>query len=120
MPLIAFSVLTLTWAMNPWLATGVILLANFFYVFMSPLLAAGMIVFSLLSLWLAHLMGFLIVPLAASIFILTWIVQFVGHDIGGEKPSFFTDLQFLLIGPLWILAWLISTVFPSLSRKYYG
>ena len=38
------------------------------------------------------------------IFILAWIGQFIGHEIEGKKPSFFEDLQFLLIGPLWILA----------------
>lgn len=36
------------------------------------------------------------------IFILAWIGQFIGHKIEGVKPSFFKDLQFLLIGPIWI------------------
>lgn len=35
------------------------------------------------------------------IFILAWIGQFIGHKIEGKKPSFFKDLQFLLIGPIW-------------------
>ena len=38
------------------------------------------------------------------IFIISWIGQFIGHKIEGKKPSFFQDLQFLLIGPLWLLA----------------
>lgn len=38
------------------------------------------------------------------IFVLAWIGQFIGHQIEGKKPSFFEDLQFLLIGPLWLLA----------------
>lgn len=37
------------------------------------------------------------------IFVLAWIGQFIGHKIEGKKPSFFQDLQFLLIGPLWVL-----------------
>lgn len=37
------------------------------------------------------------------VFIIAWIFQFVGHGIEGKKPSFFKDLQFLLIGPLWLL-----------------
>ncbi len=37
------------------------------------------------------------------IFILAWIGQFVGHKIEGKKPSFFKDLMFLLVGPMWIL-----------------
>lgn len=36
------------------------------------------------------------------LFVVAWIGQFVGHKIEGKKPSFFKDLQFLLIGPLWI------------------
>jgi len=35
---------------------------------------------------------------------LAWIGQFVGHAVEGKRPSFFKDLQFLLIGPLWLLA----------------
>ncbi|MDW3081997.1 Mpo1-like protein, partial [Vibrio sp. 1403] len=31
-----------------------------------------------------------------------WILQFIGHKIEGKKPSFFEDLQFLLIGPIWV------------------
>ena len=37
-----------------------------------------------------------------TIFILDWIGQFYGHRIEGKKPSFLKDLEFLLIGPLWI------------------
>lgn len=37
-----------------------------------------------------------------TLFILAWIGQFYGHHVEGKKPSFFQDLQFLLIGPLWV------------------
>lgn len=40
----------------------------------------------------------------ALVFVLSWVGQFVGHKIEGKKPSFFQDLAFLLIGPLWIVA----------------
>ena len=45
-------------------------------------------------------------PLWASslaIFVIAWVGQFIGHKIEGKKPSFFEDLQFLMIGPLWLL-----------------
>lgn len=42
--------------------------------------------------------------LSVIVFVIAWIGQFVGHQIEGKKPSFFKDLQFLLIGPLWLLA----------------
>jgi uncharacterized membrane protein YGL010W len=41
---------------------------------------------------------------ATVLFVLAWIGQFIGHRIEGKRPSFFQDLQFLLIGPLWLLA----------------
>ena len=45
------------------------------------------------------------------IFILAWIGQFIGHKIEGKKPSFFKDIQFLLIGP----AWLLSFIYKKLN-----
>ena len=35
------------------------------------------------------------------LFVLMWILQFIGHKIEGKKPSFFEDLRYLLIGPAW-------------------
>ncbi len=43
-----------------------------------------------------------------SVFIATWILQFVGHKIEGKKPSFLKDLQFLLIGPIWLLSFILK------------
>lgn len=40
---------------------------------------------------------------SATVFVLAWIGQFIGHNIEGKKPSFFKDLQFLLIGPAWLM-----------------
>ncbi|UAM99797.1 DUF962 domain-containing protein [Polaribacter litorisediminis] len=40
---------------------------------------------------------------AITIFVLGWIGQFYGHKIEGAKPSFLKDLEFLLIGPLWVI-----------------
>lgn len=43
-----------------------------------------------------------------SVFILSWIGQFYGHKIEGKKPSFMKDLQFLLIGPIWLLSFILK------------
>lgn len=37
-----------------------------------------------------------------ALFVIAWIGQFIGHKIEGKKPSFFDDLVFLLIGPIWV------------------
>lgn len=42
------------------------------------------------------------------IFIITWIFQLIGHKIEGQKPSFLKDLQFLLIGPIWLLGFILK------------
>ena len=42
--------------------------------------------------------------LSLVIFVIAWVGQFIGHRIEGRKPSFFKDLQFLMIGPLWVLS----------------
>ena len=42
--------------------------------------------------------------LSILIFTVAWIGQFYGHKVEGKKPSFFKDIQFLLIGPLWLLS----------------
>ena len=44
--------------------------------------------------------------LAVGVFVVAWIAQFIGHSklFEGKKPSFFTDLTYLLIGPIWVLA----------------
>lgn len=43
-----------------------------------------------------------------SVFVLSWIGQFYGHKIEGKKPSFLKDLQFLLVGPIWLLHFLLK------------
>lgn len=48
------------------------------------------------------------------IFVLSWIGQFYGHKIEGKKPSFLKDLQFLLVGPIWLLSFILK----KLNLKY--
>ena len=47
------------------------------------------------------------------IFAISWVGQFIGHKIEGKKPSFFKDIQFLLIGPVWLL----SFIYKKLNIK---
>jgi uncharacterized membrane protein YGL010W len=117
-PPIVLSVMGLLWSVpvpgaltqaSPWLnwATLVALAALVYYLLLSPSLALGvMLAFVLLlsiTQWLAQLPWPLWLT-SLVIFVIAWIGQFVGHAIEGKRPSFFKDLQFLLIGPLWLLA----------------
>ena len=53
------------------------------------------------NFWLGNNSNLLITSIV--IFVLAWIGQFYGHKVEGKKPSLFKDLQFLLIGPLWVI-----------------
>ena len=43
-----------------------------------------------------------------AVFVVAWIAQFIGHEIEGKRPSFLTDLVYLLIGPLWVWSKLLQ------------
>jgi uncharacterized membrane protein YGL010W len=106
-PAIVFSLLGLIWCLQPLAALGVVLLSLAYYVRLSIPFAAGMLVMSLAMLGvLSVLPPPSILPLSIAIFVLAWIGQFIGHKIEGKKPSFFDDVRFLLIGPLFVLSFL--------------
>lgn len=113
-PVIVFSIWAALLAIpvgNAWLnpATGAIAFMVLYYLPLSLPLALGMAVVSVplyaLALFLHGALGSGgLLALAAVLFVLAWIGQFIGHHVEGARPSFFKDLQFLLIGPLWLLA----------------
>ena len=97
----------------------IIILCLLFYLTYSFKIFLGMFLFSLvvlLDIYIANKIFGQTVLIYLSIFIFfsAWIGQFIGHKIEKEKPSFFKDLQFLLIGP----AWTISFIFDHYNIKY--
>lgn len=95
-----------------------VILVTLFYLRLSLLIGFIMIFAMLLMEHLAYAVNihfgnksWIVFP---AVFIITWILQFVGHKIEGKKPSFLKDLQFLLIGPIWLL----SFVLKKLGIKY--
>lgn len=104
-PLIVFSVLGLLWHLHAIVALTGSAAALAYYLKLSRPFALGMLaMLGLMLMVLAALPAALIVPLSLVLFVLAWIGQFIGHRIEGKKPSFFDDLRFLLIGPLFVLA----------------
>jgi uncharacterized membrane protein YGL010W len=55
---------------------------------------------------LAIMPRYTVLPVSIVVFIVAWMGQFIGHQIEGKKPSFFDDLRFLLVGPLFVLSFL--------------
>jgi uncharacterized membrane protein YGL010W len=48
--------------------------------------------------------------ISLGIFVVAWVIQFIGHKIEGAKPSFLEDVQFLLIGPAWLLHFIYNRI----------
>lgn len=86
----------------------------FYYFLLSKTLWIGMFLFGSICLLLCHLIELkFFMPLwafSAVIFLAAWIGQFYGHKIEGKKPSFFKDLQFLLIGPAWLMSFIYKRI----------
>ncbi|MFO1493577.1 MAG: Mpo1-like protein [Lysobacterales bacterium] len=102
-PIIVWCVLAFAWAVHPWLAYAGIAASLVYYVSLSLTMAALMLVYATLCVASLMLLPHTL-PAAAILFVVTWIFQFIGHRIEGKKPSFIEDLQFLLVGPLFLLA----------------
>lgn len=57
-----------------------------------------------LNRWILYTYGiYVLFGLAVGVFVVAWIGQFIGHKIEGKRPSFLTDLVYLLVGPMWTL-----------------
>jgi uncharacterized membrane protein YGL010W len=113
-PLIMLSLLGLLWAAHPWLAVGFVVASLVYYARLSLVFLVAMAVLSVIGLTLVYAMGSLVLPMSAAIFVAAWIAQFVGHKIEGKKPSFFEDLRYLWVGPLFVL----SKLFAKLGVRW--
>jgi uncharacterized membrane protein YGL010W len=111
----------------PWdltLATGMefnwafvaLALVLIYYVSLSVSISIGMTLFSFLCIYLCAYLNTYEYPLwiYIGIFAVSWVFQFIGHHIEGKKPSFLQDIQFLLIGP----AWLMHFIYKKLNIPY--
>jgi uncharacterized membrane protein YGL010W len=99
-------------------AAVVLILVLVYYVSVSIPLSVGMMLFSALCLIIVNfIVQSTSVPLwviSLIIFVIAWAGQFYGHKIEGKKPSFLKDIQFLLIGP----AWLMHFIYKRLGIPY--
>jgi uncharacterized membrane protein YGL010W len=126
-PAIFFSIVGLLYSVKlPWIiathtvnvAMIAILLITLYYLRLSIMLGIGMFIFGVICLFIAHLIEkYVPAPLwivCVIIFVLAWIGQFYGHHVEGKKPSFLKDIQFLLIGPMWLL----SFIYRAIGMRY--
>jgi uncharacterized membrane protein YGL010W len=98
-------------------ATLTLILAIIYYVSLSVPLAVGMALFALICLMAVKAIaqsGLPVWMVSLIVFVVAWIGQFYGHKIEGKKPSFLKDMQFLLIGP----AWLMHFIYKKMGIPY--
>lgn len=91
-------------------AVVVVVLVLIFYIRLSVVMAAKIAVFALICLVLNYYISqFVSLSIfSIAVFGVAWVGQFYGHSIEGKKPSFLKDLQFLMIGPAWVVQNLFS------------
>lgn len=115
-PTIFFSIVGILAHFSALLTTLLLVLSFIFYARLDLVLAVAMAALMLVMAWLIYVlpvgMGFYI-----AIFVLAWIGQFYGHKVEGKKPSFFKDLQFLLIGPIWCMDAYLDKILPSWKTR---
>lgn len=113
-PLIMVSLLGLLSAAHPWLAWAVVAASMVYYLRLSGVFTAAMGLLSVAMLALVHAMGEHVLSISLALFVGAWIAQFIGHSIEGRKPSFFEDLQYLLVGPMFV----VSKLFLKLRIRW--
>jgi uncharacterized membrane protein YGL010W len=91
-------------------AVIVLIFVIVFYLRLSFAMAVKMAIFSVVCLILNNYISqyMSLWKFSVGVFIIAWIGQFYGHKLEGKKPSFLKDLQFLMIGPAWVVNNLFS------------
>lgn len=115
-PLIVWSVLALLWTVpvppsllrpGAWAVFAIVLAFTWYWKHSHRLGAALLIALAIFALSCAAVFAQLgpvaMRWLAAGIFVVAWLGQFIGHLFEGRRPSFFTDLAYLLVGPAWLM-----------------
>lgn len=103
-PLIMLSLVGMLFALHPWVAYAFVAASMVYYARLSLVFFITMALTSGLTFAIVFAMGSRVLPISVAIFVGAWIMQFVGHKMEGKKPSFFEDLQFLWVGPLFVFS----------------
>ena len=113
---IMFSIIGLLCAFNFFVAIFLILLTLIFYFKLSKKAFYLMTVWSLSYITLIYFLKEKVLIISIFIFVVSWVTQFIGHLIEGRKPSFFEDIKYLLIGPLFVF----NSIFVKFGWKWWA
>jgi len=115
-PAILFSIIGIIAHFSTLLTALLLVLTLVFYARLDLVLAVAMAALLVVMAWFIYTLpvgvGFYI-----AIFVIAWVGQFYGHKVEGKKPSFFKDLQFLLIGPVWCMDAYLSKILPKWKSR---
>ena len=103
-PLIMLSLVGMLFALHPYAAYAFVAASMVYYARLSVVFFVTMVVWSALTIAVVLMMGANVLPISVAIFVGAWILQFIGHKMEGKKPSFFEDIQYLWVGPLFVLS----------------
>ncbi len=113
-PLIMLSLIGMLFALHPYVAYAFMVASMVYYARLSVVFLLAMAAWSALTVALLFAMGSMLLPISIAIFVGAWVLQFIGHKIEGKKPSFFEDIQYLWVGPLFVL----SKLFGKLGIRW--
>lgn len=93
-----------------WISPAVIvaLASAWFYLRLEVKLGVLMTALMGLSVWAGHVLAqqstMVWLSSGLAMFVIGWVIQFVGHHYEGRKPAFVDDLSGLIVGPLFVVA----------------
>ena len=93
-----------------WISPAVIvaLASAWFYLRLEVKLGVLMSVLMGLSVWAGHVLAqqstMVWLSSGLAMFVVGWVIQFVGHHYEGRKPAFVDDVSGLIVGPLFVVA----------------
>ena len=102
--LIMLSLVGMLFALHPFVAYAFVATSMVYYARLSGVFLVSMVLWSALTVAVVFAMGPRVLAISVAIFVGAWILQFIGHRIEGKKPSFFEDIQYLWVGPLFVLS----------------
>ena len=89
-------------------AIAALIAAGIYYLLLDLSLGLGLVVVIGAMAWVGQIVAAASTPtwlmVGIGMFIVGWIIQFIGHYYEGRKPAFVDDILGLLIGPLFVLA----------------
>ena len=102
-PLIMLTLIGLMFEIHPAVAYVFLAASMVYYLRLSLVFSAVMAMWTALMLMVVFAMGEHRLLICVSVFVGAWVLQFIGHKLEGQKPSFFEDVQYLWVGPLFVL-----------------